>query len=108
MQANFIEIADDAVPVAAETQRIAIQVPDHGRPAHGDEALDHDGEDVLASDQAAIKKRQARRHEHDQAGAKNHETGVTGVEMKHKILQKKLCGSEWGRGFGGTETQLVL
>ena len=92
MQANFIEIADDAVPVAAEAQRIAVQIPDDGRPAHGDEALDHDGEDVLASHQPAVKERQAGCHQHDQAGAKNHEAGVTGVEVKHESLQEKVCG----------------
>jgi len=47
MQANLVEIADDPVPIAAEAQRVAIQIPDDGRPAHGDEALDHDGEHVL-------------------------------------------------------------
>src|SRR5208283_492576 len=49
-----VEVANDSVPVAAETQRVAVEVPDDGGPAHGDEALNHDGQDVLAAHQSAI------------------------------------------------------
>ena len=70
-------------------KRIAVQVPDHGGPAHRHKALDHDRQNVLTSDQAAIKERQTRRHEHDQAGAKKHESGVTGIEMKHEASRRR-------------------
>ena len=84
-----MKVADDAVPVAAEAQRIAIGVPDDGGPAHGDKTLNHDGQDVLAAHQAAIKEGETRGHQHDQAGAQNHETGISGIEMKHAILQPR-------------------
>ena len=80
-QTGIVEIADDAMPVAAEAQRIAVEIPNHGGPAHRDKTLDHDGQDVLAADQAAVEERQSRGHEHDQAGAENHETGVAGVKV---------------------------
>ena len=91
-QANVVQIADDAVPVTAEAQRISVEIPDDGRPAHRDEALDHDGKNVLSSYQPAVKEGEARGHEHDQAGAQNHETGITGVEVKHESLQEMKCG----------------
>src|SRR5208283_4885359 len=87
-QADVVEVADDPVPVAAETQRITVQVPDDRGPAHRDKTLNHDGEDVLAAHQPAVKERQAGSHKHDQAGAKNHEAGITGVKVKHESLRK--------------------
>ena len=98
-QADIVEIADDAVPVAAEAERVAVQVPDDRGPAHGDEALDHDGQNVLAADQPAVEKGEARRHQHDQAGAQNHEAGITGVEVKHENLQETMCGRTLGVPF---------
>ena len=68
-QKSEVEVADDPVPVAAETERIAVEIPDHRGPAHGNETLNHDGEDVFAPDQAAVEKGQAGGHQHDQAGA---------------------------------------
>ncbi len=96
-QECVVEVADDAVPVAAEAERIAVEKPDHRRPAHGDEALNHDGEHVLASHQAAIKEGEAGRHQHDQAAAQNHETRITSVEMQHRGFSRQQSGSaRWG------------
>ena len=95
VQAGVMEVADDAVPVTAEAQRVSVEIPDDGGPAHRDEALDHDGEDVLASYQAAVEESEAWGHQHDQAGAQNHETGITGIEVKHENLQEM----KWGRGL---------
>src|SRR6185503_4332038 len=57
----------------------------------GDEALDHDREDVLAPDEAAVEERQAGCHEHDQAAAEQHEARVAGVEMKHRAASWSRC-----------------
>ena len=83
-QASIVEVADDAVPIAAEAQRVAVEVPDHRGPAHRYEALDHDGQYVFTADKTAVKKGQSWSHQHDQAGAQNHKTGVASVEMGHK------------------------
>ncbi len=99
VQAGVMEIADDAVPVPAEAQRISVQIPDDGGPAHRDKALDHDGEDVLASYQAAVEESEAWGHQHDEAGAQNHKTGITGVEVKHESLQEMKCGRSSARSL---------
>ena len=75
VQEGQIQIADDSQNVAVavrarEAQRVAAEIPEHGGPAHRHEALDHDGQDVFAADQAAVEERQARRHQHDEAGAR--------------------------------------
>ena len=104
MQADFVEIADDAVPVAAEAQRIAVQVPDHGSPSHRDETLDHDGENVFATHQPAVKEGQAGSHQHDETGTQDHEAGVTGVKVKHESLHWNECGKERGAAPGKNGT----
>ena len=81
------EVADDAeksVPrllIAGEAKREAEGPPEHRRPAHRDEALHHDREHVLPPDEPAVEERQPRRHQHDEAGAQQHEAGVPGIEM---------------------------
>jgi len=45
---RVVEVADHPAHVTAETERVAEEVPDDGGDAHGDVALDHDGEHVLA------------------------------------------------------------
>jgi len=42
--------------------------------------LHHDREHILAPDQATIKERQTWRHQHDQAGAQQHEGCVADIE----------------------------
>src|ERR1035437_2260897 len=69
--------------VPAEAHREPAEPPQNRGPTHGDEALDHDRQDVLAPYQAAIEKGQPWCHEHDQAGAQEHEAGIAGIEMKH-------------------------
>ena len=93
---SIVKVADDAMPVPAEAQGVSIEVPDDGRPAHGHKALDHDGQDVLASHQPAIKEGQTRRHQHDQARAQDHKTGIAGIKMQHANLQGR-CLEERSR-----------
>jgi len=50
--------------------------------------------------QRAVKEPQAGGHEHNQDGAKDHKTGVTGVEVKHEILQEKTCDRNRRHGSG--------
>ena len=64
-----MEVADHSADVTTEAQGIAEQIPDDRGHTHGDIALDHDGEDVLASDEPSVEERQAWGHEHDEAGA---------------------------------------
>ena len=60
------EVADDpAARVAGEGERVADEHPEHGHDAHRDEALQHDREEVLPSDQTAVEEGQARCHHHD-------------------------------------------
>ena len=67
-QARPVQVADDAekiraaLLIAGETEREAEGPPQHRGPAHRDEALHHDGEHVLSSDEPAIKEGQPRRH----------------------------------------------
>jgi len=69
---------------AAEAEGIAIGVPEDGGHAHGDKALDHDGQDIFAADESAVKKSQPGGHEHDEAGGDQHESGISGVEMHRR------------------------
>ena len=63
-----------------EGERVADEHPEHRDDAHRDEALQHDGEEVLSSHQAAIEKGQAWCHHHDQSGADQDKSGVTVVD----------------------------
>ncbi len=83
LQADQLEVADHATSATTVGQAEAYQDPDDGDNAHGDEALHHDGEHVLAADQPAIEERQARSHEEDERGADEDESGVSGVEGTH-------------------------
>ena len=74
------EVADHAAHVAGEGERVTDEHPEHGHHAHRDEALQHDGEEVLPSHQAAVEERQARCHHHDKSRAYENETGVTVVD----------------------------
>jgi hypothetical protein len=81
-----MEISQDAEEVgsafhiAAKADRETKRPPKHRGPTHGNEALDHYGQHILASDQAAVEEGQARRHQHDEAGAEQHESRVSGVD----------------------------
>src|SRR5258705_4985939 len=74
-----MEVADEtpevraALKVSRETHREPHGPPDHRRPSHGDEALNHDGQDVLTAHQAPVEESQAWSHEHHQARAQEHE-----------------------------------
>ena len=76
----MIEIADHAAHIAAEAERIAERVPEHGGPTHGHEALHHNAENVFSPNEPAIEKSQAGRHEHDEAAAEQHKGGVAGID----------------------------
>jgi hypothetical protein len=60
VEEGLVEVADDAAHVAGEAERVAADEPDDRGPAHGYEALDHNGEHVLAADEPAVEKRQPR------------------------------------------------
>ena len=91
MQEGHVQIADDPADIAGEAERIADREPDHRGPAHGDEGLHHDGEHVLAADQPAVEEGQPGRHQHHQAAAQDHETGIAGIEIGHGFPQG--CGA---------------
>ena len=67
--------------VAGEAEREPEGPPQNRGPAHRDEALHHDGEHVFPSDESAVKECQPRRHQHDQAGAQEHEGSIPSIEM---------------------------
>ena len=81
-----VEIADDsaqigsALQITAEAHRKTKRPPEHRGPAHRHKALHHDREHVPAAHQPAVEEGQARRHEHDEAGAQEHEGSVPGVD----------------------------
>ena len=84
LQAKVVEIADQPPVVAAVGEAEADEDPEDRDDAHRDEALHHDGQDVLVADESAVEEGQARRHEQDERGAEEDEGGVTGVEGSHK------------------------
>ena len=83
-------IAHDAVPGGSEAHGVAEGEPQHRGPDQRDEALGHDGEHVPPPHEAALEEGQARGHEHDQAGAKQHECCVSYVDWhgRHKATSE--------------------
>src|SRR5437868_12717699 len=78
------EIVRSGFHIAAKTHREPERPPQHGRPTHGHKALDHYRQHILAADETAVKKSQPRRHQHDEAGAKQHKSGIACVDVWHK------------------------
>src|SRR6202042_1773699 len=73
-------VADDAVPVRTKALGITEGEPENGRPPERHEALHHDGQHVLALDESAVKEGEPRSHQHDQARAKKHKSGVPDID----------------------------
>ena len=69
-----------AALAAAEGEGIADGEPDDVDNRERDKALHHDGKDILAPDEAAVKEGEPRRHQHDEACRDQHEGGVSVVE----------------------------
>ena len=68
----MLKAAHEAV-AGPEGQRVADQRPQNGNEPHHGEALHHGSQDVLAADQAAIKKSQTGRgHQQNQRGGDQH------------------------------------
>ncbi|MCG3777156.1 MAG: hypothetical protein JW395_4032 [Nitrospira sp.] len=86
VQERQVEIADHPSHIARETERITEGKPYNGGPAHRHIGLHHDGQNIFAADQAAIKEGKSGRHKHDQAAAQQHEGGIAGVEVGHDGL----------------------
>jgi hypothetical protein len=84
VQEKVVQVADDAVDVGPEGQAEATDDPDKGHDAEADEALHHDGDDVLASHEAAVEKGQARRHDRYECDADENEGGVARVDLVHE------------------------
>src|SRR5262249_15510948 len=85
-QADVAQITNDAATerIATVGQAIACDDPDDCHDPHGDEALHHDRQNVLASDQAPIKECKARCHQEDQGSADQYERGVCAIETTHE------------------------
>ena len=63
-------------------------------------ALDPDGQNILASDELAVEKGQPGRHQHDEAGAKQHESRVPSVDDTQctKLGLRQLPQARFGWG----------
>ena len=85
-------IADDSVPVGAKTLGIAESKPQDRRPPERHEALHHDREDVLPLDETAIEKSEPRRHQHDEARAEQHESGIADVYWSRCSIHRESLG----------------
>src|SRR3954466_2233680 len=66
---------NQGVPVT-ERQRVAKQCPHHSHEAKGDETHHHGVEGVLGPDEAAVEKRQGRRHQQHEGSRNQHPRGV--------------------------------
>ena len=59
-----------------------------------DDALHHDRKDVLAADQPAIEERRSWCHQHDEAGADQHESSVPGIDTRHDPLPSRIVNNQ--------------
>ena len=89
MQCEVLQIANDASDVGAEREAVASKKPDDGHDTHGNEALHHDRQDVLAPDQSAVEECQARRHQTHQCSTDQHKRGITAVNRAHNSPPRK-------------------
>ena len=80
------EVADNAVHTGTKSKAEAAEDPDDSNDAHGDEALHHDGEHVLAPHKAAVEEGQSRRHEADQSRTEQYEGSIASIEGRHDVL----------------------
>ena len=67
--ARTTKIAYYPANVAGKGKWMADRHPDHGDDTHRDEALQHDGKEVLSAHQAAVEKGETWRHSHHQSSA---------------------------------------
>ena len=67
--------------IRSEGQTVTEQHPLNADDAHDHEALHEDGQNVLASDQAAVEEREARRHQQDQSAVLMSTQEVSPVSM---------------------------
>ena len=82
---------DDAALVGPKGEGVPDQHPQDADHGQRDERLHHGGQDVLRPDQSAVEERQARGHEHDQGGRREHPGGIAGVDsVRHSYLLREL------------------
>ena len=86
LQGEVLErIPDNAADVLAVHEAESAEDPDDRDDTHRDEALHHDGQDILAADKAPIEEGQSRRHKHDQGRADEHQGGRPRIDVVHLI-----------------------
>ncbi len=101
------EVPYESAMVGPEGQSVAEQHPLDAHHPQQHEALHHDGEDVLASDQSTVEESQPWSHQHHQCGGDDHPGGVSGVDLRH-LQPPFVCPTDRRRSLGrSAETTLL-
>ena len=74
-------IAEDAANVITEGKAKAEGHPQDRDDSHGNETLEHRGDNVSRADHAAIEKRQSRRHHQHEDRCRNHPSNISLVNL---------------------------
>ena len=96
LEGDVVPVPADDAPSAdgvAEGEGVADQHPVQADDGHGDEGVEHGGEDVFASHHAGVEEGEAGDHEEHERGGHEHPGGAAGVELLG-------CGGG-GEGGGG-------
>jgi hypothetical protein len=72
-------VAEEIGYVVAECQRVTVEHPQHRHHTHGAEAHHDHVEHALGPDHAPVEESQARGHQQDKRGARQHPRGITGI-----------------------------
>jgi hypothetical protein len=79
MKKGHSQTADQAAVVIPKSKTVSEQDPLDAYHPEENEALHHDREDVLPSDQSSVEEGQAWRHQHHQSSADKHPGGIRAI-----------------------------
>jgi hypothetical protein len=102
LETDVVQVADHApaVHVLAEGQRVAHQNPSYAHQRQDEHALHENAENVLATDKAAVKEGQGRRHQHDERSGSQHPGRVACVDSGGQALDSFASNSQRNRLLG--------
>ena len=107
-------IANDPANVISKTQGKADNHPQHGDETHGNERLEHRGDNILSPHHTAVEERQSWRHHQHKDGSRNQPSHIGSrdhrpVTLKSGLTYKHACdGNQCHRRHQNLPTLLNL
>lgn len=94
-------VADDAADVVAKGEAEAEDHPQDTDDSHGDETLQHGGNNVFGSHHTAIEEGETRGHHEHEDGGRDEPCHIGGTDARPVAGERGLAGKETGNGDEG-------